>query len=122
MNCRFCQSSLKKEFIDLGVMSPANSYISEKNKKKKQKEYPLRILICEKCWLIQTEDFANKTEFFSNDYAYFSSTSQSWLNHAKKYVDKIIKLENLGQDSFVIEVASNDGYLLKNFKKKKYLV
>ena len=71
MNCRFCQSSLKKEFIDLGVMSPANSYISEKNKKKKQKEYPLRILICEKCWLIQTEDFANKTEFFSNDYAYF---------------------------------------------------
>ena len=119
MNCRFCQSSLKKEFIDLGVMSPANSYISEKNKKKKQKEYPLRILICEKCWLIQTEDFANKTEFFSNDYAYFSSTSQSWLNHAKKYVDKIIKLENLGQDSFVIEVASNDGYLLKNFKKKK---
>jgi SAM-dependent methyltransferase len=96
-------------------MAPANSYVSKENIKKKQKEYPLKILVCETCWLVQTEDFADKKEFFSNSYAYFSSTSQSWLNHAKEYVDKIIKLENLGKQSFVIEIASNDGYLLKNF-------
>jgi hypothetical protein len=96
-------------------MAPANSYVSKEDIKKKQKEYPLKILVCETCWLVQTEDFADKKEFFSNTYAYFSSTSQSWLNHAKEYVDKIIKLENLSKQSFVIEIASNDGYLLKNF-------
>lgn len=96
-------------------MAPANSYVSKEDIKKKQKEYPLKILVCETCWLVQTEDFADKKEFFSNTYAYFSSTSQSWLNHAKEYVHKIIKLENLGKQSFVIEIASNDGYLLKNF-------
>jgi hypothetical protein len=115
VNCRFCKSNLKKQFINLGTMAPANSYVSKENIKKKQKEYPLKILVCETCWLVQTEDFADKKEFFSNSYAYFSSTSQSWLNHAKEYVDKIIKLENLGKQSFVIEIASNDGYLLKNF-------
>lgn len=119
MNCRFCNNNLKKEFINLGTMAPANSYVSKKNILKKQKEYPLKILVCEVCWLVQTEDFVDKKEFFSNSYAYLSSTSKSWLNHAKEYVDKIIKLENLGKKSFVIEVASNDGYLLKNFLKKK---
>ena len=115
MNCRFCQNSLKEEFINLGVMAPANSYVLKKNIKKKHSEYPLKILVCEKCWLVQTEDFINKEEFFSESYAYFSSTSQSWLNHAKEYSEKVIKLENIGK----IEVASNDGYLLKNFIEKK---
>jgi hypothetical protein len=119
MNCRFCKNNLTKEFINLGTMAPANSYVSKENIKKKQKEYPLKILICEKCWLVQTEDFVDKEEFFNSDYAYFSSTSQSWLNHAKEYVDKIIKLEGLGKKSFIIEVASNDGYLLKNFLQKE---
>ena len=118
MNCRFCKNSLTKEFIDLGIMAPANSYVSKENLKIKQKEYPLKILVCEKCWLVQTKDFAEKEEFFSQNYAYFSSTSKSWLSHAKKYVEKIINLENLNEKSFVIEVASNDGYLLKNFKSK----
>ena len=119
MNCRFCQNLLKEEFVNLGVMAPANSYVLKKDIKKKHSEYPLRILVCEICWLVQTEDFANKEEFFSENYAYFSSTSQSWLNHAKEYSEKIIKLENIGRNSFVIEVASNDGYLLKNFIDKK---
>lgn len=118
MNCRFCQNNLKIEFLNLGTMAPANSYVSKENLKKKQKEYPLRIMVCENCWLVQTEDFADKEEFFSSTYAYFSSTSKSWLDHAKKYVEKITKLENLGKNSFVIEVASNDGYLLKNFLYK----
>tara|TARA_Y100000389_G_scaffold204942_1_gene261058 strand:+ start:939 stop:2162 length:1224 start_codon:yes stop_codon:yes gene_type:complete len=119
MNCRFCHNSLKEEFINLGVMAPANSYVLKKDIKKKHSEYPLKILVCEKCWLVQTEDFTNKEEFFSESYAYFSSTSQSWLNHAKEYSEKLIKLENIGKNSFVIEVASNDGYLLKNFIEKK---
>ena len=118
MNCRFCQNNLKIEFLDLGIMAPANSYVSIENLRKKHKEYPLRIMVCESCWLVQTEDFADKEEFFSSNYAYFSSTSKSWLDHAQKYVEKIIKLENLGKNSFVIEVASNDGYLLKNFLYK----
>ena len=109
---------MKIEFLNLGTMAPANSYVSKENLKKKQKEYPLRIMVCENCWLVQTEDFADKEEFFSSTYAYFSSTSKSWLDHAKKYVEKITKLENLGKNSFVIEVASNDGYLLKNFLYK----
>ncbi len=115
MNCRFCRNNLNIEFLNLGTMAPANSYVSNENLKKKQKEYPLRIMVCEICWLVQTEDFADKEEFFSSSYAYFSSTSKSWLDHAKKYVEKIIKFKNLGKNSFVIEVASNDGYLLKNF-------
>ena len=119
MNCRFCKNNLKKEFINLGTMAPANSYVSKENIKKKQLEYPLKIFVCKKCWLVQTKDFIDKREFFSSNYAYFSSTSRSWLSHAKEYVDKIIKLEKLGKKSFVIEVASNDGYLLKNFVKKK---
>ena len=119
MNCRFCKNSLKEEFINLGIMAPANSYVLKKNIKKKHKEYPLKILVCEKCWLVQTEDFTNKEEFFSESYAYFSSTSKSWLNHAKEYSEKIIQTENIGKNSFVIEVASNDGYLLKNFFQKK---
>jgi len=119
MNCRFCKNKLKKEFINLGTMAPANSYVLKRNIKKKQKEYPLKISVCEKCWLVQTNDFVDNRDFFNNSYAYFSSTSKSWLSHAKEYVNKIIKLENLGKKSFVIEVGSNDGYLLKNFLQKQ---
>ena len=81
------------------------------------KELAAKVKVCEECWLVQTEDYANADELFSSDYAYFSSTSTSWLTHAKEYSNKIISRLNLNKDSHVIEVASNDGYLLKNFKE-----
>jgi hypothetical protein len=99
-------------------MAPSNSYLKKKDLDKKNSEYPLKIFFCEKCYLVQTKDFAKKEEFFSENYPYFSSASKTWLNHAKLYVRKIINFKKLKKDSFVIEVASNDGYLLKNFKKR----
>ena len=77
--------------------------------------FPLRVKVCEQCWLVQTEDHAQAGELFGDTYAYFSSTSSSWLAHAKDYCEKITQRLGLGRESLVIEVASNDGYLLKNF-------
>jgi hypothetical protein len=82
---------------------------------KPEKYYPLKVKVCEQCWLVQTEDYAQADELFSADYAYFSSTSTGWLNHAAKYAGQMIELLRLNPGSLVIEVASNDGYLLKNF-------
>ena len=91
MKCRFCNNDIDLVLVDLGKMAPANSYVLKENINKANNEYPLKVLICEKCWLVQTEDYANKEEFFSNDYAYFSSTSSSFLKHAKEYSENIIK-------------------------------
>jgi len=82
---------------------------------KPEKYYPLKVKVCEQCWLVQTEDYAQADELFSEDYAYFSSTSTGWLNHAAKYAVEMTRLLRLNPGSLVIEVASNDGYLLKNF-------
>ena len=117
MKCRHCKTELTHEFINLGFQPPSNSYINEQDLNKPELSYPLRVLVCEKCWLVQTDDFVSNKEFFNSDYAYFSSTSTSWLEHAKNYVDMISKKINLSHDSFVIEIAANDGYLLKNFVK-----
>jgi SAM-dependent methyltransferase len=83
--------------------------------KKPERYYPLKLFVCEHCWLVQTEDYAQADELFSHDYAYFSSVSQSWLVHAARYTDMITKRLGLNQNSHVIEVAANDGYLLRNF-------
>lgn len=115
MNCRHCSQPLTHRFLDLGFAPPSNAYLSEAHLRKPEKTYPLRVLVCDECWLVQTEDYADAGELFSHDYAYFSSTSSTWLDHAKRYADSIQKRLSLGSDSFVIEVASNDGYLLKNF-------
>ena len=115
MKCRHCKTELKHEFINLGFQPPSNSYINQQDLNKPEISYPLRVLVCDNCWLVQTEDFVNKNEFFNTDYAYFSSTSTSWLEHAKNYVQMIVEKLNLTQNSFVIEIAANDGYLLKNF-------
>jgi SAM-dependent methyltransferase len=115
MNCRHCSQPLTHRFLDLGFAPPSNAYLSESDLRKPEKSYPLRVLVCDECWLVQTEDYAEAGELFSHDYAYFSSTSSTWLDHAKRYAESIQKRLSLGSDCFVIEVASNDGYLLKNF-------
>lgn len=116
MKCRHCNSSLEHVFADLGTSPPSNSYLRDDQLNKPELFYPLRVKVCESCWLVQAEDFTNREEFFSNDYAYFSSFSTTWLIHAKEYVQKMTERFKLGKDSFVVEVASNDGYLLQFFK------
>ena len=115
MNCRFCKNELHQTFLDLGFAPPSNSYLNAKDLSRPEQYYPLRVMVCESCWLVQTQDFANADEFFNASYAYFSSTSASWLDHAKRYCADITTRLGLGPQSFVIEVASNDGYLLRNF-------
>ena len=119
MKCRHCSSVLEHTFLDLGFAPPSNAYLSKGDLTKPEKYYPLKVMVCEKCWLVQTEDYAQADELFDADYAYFSSTSSSWLEHAKRYAEKMIKELGLNENSHVIEVASNDGYLLKNFFEKK---
>ena len=115
MNCRHCKNSLKYTFLDLGFAPPSNAYLSKEDLNSQEVYFPLKIKVCNQCWLVQTEDYAEAETFFNSKYAYFSSTSSSWLLHAKDYSDKMIKDLNLNETSHVIEVASNDGYLLKNF-------
>ena len=119
MKCRHCDSNLDNVFLDLGFAPPSNAYLREEALQKPELTFPLKLYVCDQCWLVQTEDYNAADELFSNDYAYFSSTSQSWLNHAKDYAFDITKELNLTEKSFVIEIASNDGYLLKNFKSNK---
>jgi hypothetical protein len=119
MNCRHCGVFLKNIFLDLGYLPPSNAYLTKKNLHQSETYYPLKVLVCDQCWLVQTEDYINAQELFTSQYAYFSSTSSSWLIHAKNYANKIIKELNLNSKSHVIEIASNDGYLLKNFVAAK---
>ena len=91
MKCRHCQSELTLEFLDLGNAPPSNAYLEKEGLKKPELTYPLRILTCTTCWLVQTEDYADADTLFNKDYAYFSSTSKSWLGHAKNYCEMITK-------------------------------
>jgi SAM-dependent methyltransferase len=115
MNCRHCKTKLKNVFLDLGYAPPSNAYLNEKDLELPEKQFPLKLFVCHKCWLVQTEDYSRRDELFTNDYAYFSSVSSSWLEHALNYSKMITQKLELNKNSFVIEVASNDGYLLKNF-------
>jgi hypothetical protein len=115
MKCRHCSATLKHDFLNLGFAPPSNAYLRESDLLKPEIYYPLKIKVCDTCWLVQTEDHARADELFSPDYAYFSSTSLGWLDHAKSYAEKMTTELNLDAKSLVIEVASNDGYLLKNF-------
>ncbi len=115
MNCRHCHHPLKHIFLDLGFAPPSNAYLSAAELNKPERYYSLKLFVCEYCWLVQTEDYAQADELFGHDYAYFSSVSQSWLAHAARYTAMITQRLGLNKDSRVIEVASNDGYLLKNF-------
>ncbi len=115
MKCRHCEALLQQVFIDLGFAPPSNAYLDKEDLRKPELYFPLKVFACENCGLVQTEDYARADELFRDDYAYFSSTSTSWLDHAARYSDMIRKRLNLDAQSFVIEIASNDGYLLKNF-------
>lgn len=113
MLCRHCNKPLNHVFVDLGSSPPSNAYLTAEDLKKPEKWFPLRVLVCENCWLVQTEDFAQADELFDANYAYFSSYSTSWLKHAEHYVKDMVARFQLGPDSHVVEVASNDGYLLQ---------
>lgn len=115
MNCRHCGAPLSHTFLDLGFAPPSNAYLTEADLSKPEKYYPLKAKVCEQCWLVQAEDYAQADELFRADYAYFSSTSSSWLAHAKRYAAQMVEQLKLDQKSAVIEVACNDGYLLRNF-------
>jgi hypothetical protein len=115
MLCRHCATPLEHTFLDLGFAPPSNAYLSAADLSRPEKHYPLRVKVCHCCWLVQTEDYAQADELFSADYAYFSSTSTTWLAHAAEYARKMTAELSLGAHSLVIEVAANDGYLLKNF-------
>jgi len=115
MKCRHCHVPLTHTFLDLGFAPPSNAYLTAEDLRAPEKTYPLKIKVCDQCWLVQTEDYARADELFNPDYAYFSSTSIGWLAHAARYTEKITRQLALDKDSLVVEIASNDGYLLKNF-------
>ena len=118
MKCRFCKEVLKIEFVDLVNQPASNSYLSKEQLNEPEVFYPLKIFVCSNCKLVQIDDYKKSNDIFDNDYAYFSSYSTSWLAHAKDYVDSMTERLSLDQNSKVIEIASNDGYLLQFFKEK----
>jgi SAM-dependent methyltransferase len=113
MKCRHCGTDLYLSLVDLGSAPPSNSYLTQDGLHVPERYYPLRVRVCQECWLVQTEDYAHCAEFFSADYAYFSSFSSTWLQHAERYVDAMVSRFGLDSGSRVVEVASNDGYLLQ---------
>lgn len=113
MKCRYCGSELRLPFLDLGSAPPSNAYLTEEALRAPEVWFPLRILVCEDCWLVQTEDHACREALFTQDYAYFSSYSSAWLAHAQHYVDQMIDRFDLTDNSCLVEVAANDGYLLQ---------
>jgi len=115
--CRFCGTALQHVFVDLGMSPMANSYLKPHQLNRMEPFYPLRAFVCEQCFLVQLEEFESPDHIFS-DYAYFSSISDLFLRHAKDYVDMAMDRFKLGPDSYVVEIASNDGYLLQNFVKR----
>src|SRR3990167_7133145 len=116
-NCRFCYQPLNKTFINLGKSPLSNSFLTAGDLKRKEIFYPLHVQVCEKCFLVQIPEFESPQHIFAH-YAYFSSYSESWLKHAKDYSNKMIKRFSINNQWNVVEIASNDGYLLQYFKDK----
>jgi len=113
MKCRSCQSEATFPLIDMGSAPPSNAYLTPVTLRRPEKWFPLKVWVCESCWLVQTEIYSRSAELFNDEYAYFSSTSQSWLDHAQNYVKMARDRVGLTSESFVLEIASNDGYLLQ---------
>ncbi len=118
MECRFCTTELEHVFIDL-VNSPAsNSFLTNEQLNEPELFFPLKVYTCHNCFLVQVDEYKKSDAIFNSDYVYFSSYSTSWLEHAKKYTDLMVEKFGLNEESQVIEIASNDGYLLQYFKEK----
>jgi Putative zinc binding domain len=115
MKCRHCHAELKHMFVDLGFAPPSNAYLDQSDLSKAEMSLPLRVQVCDQCWLIQTEDYTQPETFFNDSYAYFSSASKSWLEHARLYAERMTEMLHLASNSLVVELACNDGYLLRNF-------
>lgn len=117
-SCRFCGNSLRQSFVDLGMSPLCESYVSERHLNQMEAFYPLHVLVCGHCFLVQLEQYVSAESIFS-DYAYFSSYSDSWLAHCRNYVDQMSERFQLDANSLVVELASNDGYLLQYFVSKQ---
>ncbi len=116
--CRFCGASVEAVFADLGMSPLANSYLPPEAANSMEPFYPLRALVCEECFLVQLEEFETPERIFS-EYAYFSSYSSSWIEHSRRYSEQMIERFGLGEESHVVEIASNDGYLLQFFHERQ---
>ncbi len=115
--CRFCGQTLEHTFVDLGMSPLCQTHIEPDQLNQMEPFYPLHAYVCGNCFLVQVDEFVSPDEIFS-DYAYFSSYSDSWVEHARQYVEMISERLGLGPSSFVVEIASNDGYLLQHFVAK----
>jgi len=109
MNCRHCNAELTIPFIDLGVAPPSNAYLTAEDLRAPERWYPLRVMVCSECRLVQTEDYACAEDLFRPDYAYFSSTSTTWLEHAAKYCAMIRERLSLTQSSMVMKLRQMTG-------------
>ncbi len=118
MNCRFCKTSLEHVFIDLLNSPASNSFLIKEQLNEPETFYPLKVYTCHKCFLVQVDEYKKSDAIFNSEYVYFSSYSSSWLAHAKEYTQKMIDRFGFNNSSAVIEIASNDGYLLQYFKEK----
>lgn len=118
MKCRSCGALVVTTVLDLGVAPPSNAYLKSLDVMHLEQRFPLRVRVCENCWLLQTEDFAAREIFFDAEYAYFSSFSTTWLAHAEQYVENVVNRFCLNEKSLVAEIAANDGYLLQYLQKR----
>jgi SAM-dependent methyltransferase len=118
MNCRGCGTALALPLIDLGTSPPSNAYVRADQLDQTEQWVPLKVAVCQQCWLVQTEDYTRADTLFDAEYAYFSSFSSTWLAHAERYVAEMAERFDLSADSRVVEIAANDGYLLQYVAKR----
>lgn len=118
MNCRHCKTELKHVFADLAFSPISNDMLKEDNLNQ-ENYYPLKAYVCHNCFLVQVDEFKKFNEIFNSDYTYFSSMSKTWLKHTKEYVNMMMERFNFDSESLVVEIASNDGCLLRNFVENK---
>jgi len=118
VKCRHCRAEVSLPLIDLGSAPPSNAYLTKLTLRHPERWFPLEVLVCESCWLVQAVAYSRAAELFDEEYAYFSSFSDIWLRHAEHYVDDMVERFGLTRNSHVVEVASNDGYLLQYVRQR----